>query len=370
MLDSASRVPVLTDGVVTLRGPREDDVLGSWEQCRDPLSQQWTTVPVPYTMTDAREWVTQVIPGFWERGAEWHFVMEHDGAFAGTITLRDEGDGRAELAYGSHPRVRGTGVVERAARLLLDWGFTEQGLQTVVWWCNRGNWASRKLAWRLGFDIEGTARQYLPHRGELRDAWLGTLLRTDERSPRHPWLDVPRIVGDRVVLRRHRDGDVPRVQEAASDERTQYWLGMLPSPYTLEHARLFVRDRSEGMARGTDLHWMIADPDSDAMLGTVSLMRMAQGTAEVGFWAHPDARGRGVMTEAVRLAARHAFIDTDDGGLGLERLTLYAAVDNTASRHVADATGFRPTGTQRQAITCRDGKHDMAGYDLLPADLL
>jgi RimJ/RimL family protein N-acetyltransferase len=366
-------VPTLTDGVVTLRAPREDDVLGSWEQCQDPLSQQWTTVPIPYSLADARDWITRVIPGFWASGTEWHFVIEHAGQFAGTITLRPEvsvaAGGRAELAYGSHPRVRGTGAVERAARLLLDWGFAERSLTTVVWWANRGNWASRKLAWRLGFAIEGTARQYLPHRDELRDAWLGTLLRDDERLPRHPWYDVPRITGSGIVLRRHRDGDVPRVLEACTDERTAYWLGGLPSPYTLETARRFVRDRSEGMARGTDLHWMIADPETDAMLGTVSLMHLDQGAAEVGYWAHPDARGRGVMTEAVRLAVRHAFIDTEDGGLGVERLTLYSAVDNAASVHVAEANGFRRTGLERQAISCRDGKHDMAGYDLLAGEL-
>lgn len=372
MPDQHATIPTLTDGAVVLRGPREDDVLGSWEQCQDPLSQQWTTVPVPYSLDDARQWITEVIPGFWESGAEWHFVVEHDGRFAGTMTLRREasaGDaGRAELAYGSHPRVRGSGAMERAARLLLEWGFAERGLHTVVWWCNRGNWPSRKLAWRLGFAVEGTVRQYLPHREEFRDAWVGTLLRDDPRQPRHPWLEVPRIVGDKVVLRPHRDGDVPRVHEAANDERTSYWLGQLPHPYTLEHARAFVRDRSEGMARGTDLHWMIADPQSDLLLGTVSLMHLQDGTAEVGYWAHPEARGRGVMTEAVRLAARHAFIDPEDGGLGLHRLTLYSAVDNTASRHVAEANGFRPTGVERQAVICRDGRHDVAGYDLLVSD--
>ena len=58
--------------------------------------------------------------------------------------------------------------MERALRLLLEWGFAEQGLQTVVWWANEGNWASRRLAWRLGFTFEGTLRRWLPQRGELR----------------------------------------------------------------------------------------------------------------------------------------------------------------------------------------------------------
>lgn len=367
MLDSRPPRPVLTDGVVTLRAPRPDDVEGSLEQGRDPLSQRWTSVPVPYSIEDAREFLAYLDQA-WADGTEWHFVVEHEGAFGGTVTLRSEGSRRAELAYGAHPRVRGAGVMERACRLLLDWGFAERDLATVVWYAHRGNWASRRLAWRLGFAVEGSARQWLPQRGELHDTWIGTLLATDERRPRNPWLDVPRVEGNGVVLRRHREDDAERVYEAANDERTAYWLGQLPSPYTREVARTFLRDRSEGMAAGTDLHWMIADPATDQALGTVSIMHLANGQGEIGYWSHPDARGRGVMTEAVRLAVRHAFVDAEDGGLGLHRLTLYSAVDNTASVHVAEANGFVRTGVERQAIVCRDGKHDSVAFELLRDD--
>jgi len=42
-----TRIPTLTDGTVTLRAHREDDAEGAFEQCQDPVSQQWTTVPLP-----------------------------------------------------------------------------------------------------------------------------------------------------------------------------------------------------------------------------------------------------------------------------------------------------------------------------------
>ena len=57
----------------------------------------------------------------------------------------------------SHPWARGRGVMERALRLLLEWGFAERDLQTVIWLARRGNWASRRLAWRLGFSFDGHA---------------------------------------------------------------------------------------------------------------------------------------------------------------------------------------------------------------------
>jgi RimJ/RimL family protein N-acetyltransferase len=129
-------VPTLTDGVVTLRAHGEDDVERCWEQCQDPLSQAWTTVPIPYSRDDARRFVREAMPGGWASDREWGFAVEFEGRYAGTVSLRNEDDARAEIAYGSHPDVRGLGVVERALRLLLDWGFAPEpdgrGLEAVI----------------------------------------------------------------------------------------------------------------------------------------------------------------------------------------------------------------------------------------------
>jgi len=364
-------VPTRTDGVVTLRGHRDDDVDSIVEQCRDPLSREWTTVPLDYTRDDARRFVREAMQGGWASDQEWGFAVEHDGRYGGTVSLRNAGDRRAEVAFGAHPRVRGTGVMERALRLLLEWGFAAdgRGLGTVVWYAYPGNWASRRLAWKVGFSHDGTLRGWVDHRGVLRDAWAGTLQSGEPLTPRTPWLDVPRIEGERVRLRRHRADDRDRVREGATDPVTAYWLGRIPDPYTLEEAERFLRDRSEGMAAGTDLHWMLADPASDALLGTVSLMHLHEGMAEIGYWTHPDARGRGVMTEAVRMACRHAVIDTQDGGLGLHRVYATVAVDNTASRRVLERAGFALTGTERRSVIVRDGMHDGAAYELLAEEV-
>ena len=368
-------VPTLTDGVVTLRAHTEDDVQPSWEQCQDPLSQAWTTVPVPYSMDDAKRFVREAMPGGWATDQEWAFAIEVDGRYGGTVSLRNERDRRAEIAYGSHPWIRGSGAVERALRLLLAWGFSAEteggrGLETVIWWANVGNWASRKVAWRLGFTCEGPLRHWLPQRGELIDAWVGVLTRDDERAPRGAWLEAPRITGNGVVLRAHRPEDLDRVVQACNDERSAYWLAALPVPYTEDHGRQFLHNRIEELASGRGVHWAVADEATDELLATVSINDLAAPTGpEIGYWTHPDARGRGVMTEAVRLAARHAFIDVEDGGLGQPKVRLVCAVDNTASRRVAEANGFRTVGTERLGTTCRDGRHDVVIYDLVPADL-
>ncbi len=364
--------------MVTLRAHTEDDVERIVEQCADPTSIAWTTVPVPYTRDDAKRFVRHVMPGGWESDQEWGFAVEHADRFAGTVSLRNHGDGRAEVAYGSHPEVRGKGVLSRALRLLLEWGFSPAedggaGLETVLWMANIGNLASRRLAWSVGFSFDGTLQGWLNHRGEMVDAWAGTLRRGAELSPSRPWLESPTIRGDAVVLRQLAERDLPRVVETLNDPETQFWLRRPRegAPHTLENEAGFVAKRLADAADGRAVHWAVADPDTDAYLGQLSLFDVEhRRQAEVAYWAHPDARGRGVITEATRLVVRHCFVPVEDGGLGMARLTVNAAVGNLASRRVIERAGFRRVGVQRSTIPLGDGTWaDSVDYDLLAAEL-
>ena len=364
-------VPTLTDGVVTLRAHGEDDVRGVLEQSTDPVSQAWTTVPVPYSLDDAKRFVREVMPGGWLTDQEWGFAVVHDGRYAATVSLRNEGARRAEIAYGSHPRIRGTGRMERALRLLLDWGFGDDGpgLDTVVWWANRGNWPSRRLAWRLGFATDVTLRSWLPQRGALLDAWGGTLLCTDERRPRHAWPDAPTIESPRLRLRlrRPRDDDAVRMAEACADARTAHWLGDIPQPYQRRHADVFLLASAERRALGDALHLVVADRTDDRLLGLVGLTGIDPKlrSAELGYWVHPDARGHGVATESTRLAVRHALLPDDEGGLGLVRVTARAAVGNDASLAVLRRSGMRHVGVLRLASATRVGLADAELHEIV-----
>jgi len=364
-------VPTLTDGVVTLRAHHDGDIDRAVEQSRDPLSIQWTTVPTPYTRDDAVRFLRQAMPGGWGSDEEWGFAVEFEGAYGGTVSLRNRGPGRAEIAYGSHPDVRGRGVMERALRLLLDWGFSAEGrdLETVIWYANEGNWASRRLAWKVGFSFDGTLRGWLDHRGEATNAWAGTLRRGEAMEPRNEWMEVPRIVGERVVLRRHEEKDRERLIEGANDPGTQEWIYRIPMPYTEKDGDDFFRLRDSAMATGTGVHWVMADPETDDFAGLASIVRIERPTGELGYWTHPGARGRGMTLEAARLMARHAFIDREDGGLGLTRLCLNAAVGNAGSNAIAERVGFTRIGTERGGPWRRvDGTvvaTDCNMYDLL-----
>lgn len=356
-----SEPPTLTDGSVVIRALTPDDARGLHEQATDPLSIAWTNVPDPHTPEMALEFVARAEQR-WADGSEWIFAVEStDGDYAGNIALRDEGLGRAEIAYGSHPAARGTGTMEAALRLLLEWGFTRAGVSTVTWRANVGNWASRKLAWRLGFTVDGVLRGTHEFRGSLVDAWVGTLRADEKREPRHPWLDSPVLSGDGVRLRPALETDLERVVEWCTDERTQLWLGTMPWPYTDADARAWMESGREKQATGSGTGWMIADAETDVALGSIGIFDLRAGVdCEVGYVTHPDARGRGVTTTATRVVLGYAF-----GALGLRRVQAHAALDNAASRHVLEAAGLRESGLARLGTTTRSGPTDAAVYDVM-----
>jgi RimJ/RimL family protein N-acetyltransferase len=376
-MDFPEDVPVLTDGVVTLRAHRLSDVEDAYEQCIDPLTQEFTTVPVPYTREDARTFILETRPAGWREETRFGFAVEavdDSGVarFAGSVGLDVREAGAAELGFGLHPWARGRGIASRACTLILDWGFGDRHLSVVHWRANVGNWASRRVAWALGFTFHGEIRKLLAKRGNLYDAWVGTLLRDDTREPKTPWLPVPEIRGDRLTLRAWQESDADRIVEATSDELSLRWLWMMPSPYTKEHALNFIRRNVAQSDTSNGFFWCIADRATDVCVGHVSLMIrdvLDPSMREVAYWAHPDARGRGIVTEAVRMAVRHGFIPVEDGGLGLRRLTLLASAGNVASQRVAERCGFTHSGTGRESEPMRNGTYDdLFYYDLLASE--
>jgi RimJ/RimL family protein N-acetyltransferase len=353
-------VPTLTDGAVTLRRHHDGDVDRLLEQCIDSETIRWTTVPIGYTRDDAKRFVREITPGGWETGAEWAFAVEADGRYAGTVVIRPSEEGIGEIAFAAHPDVRGTGVMRRACLLLIDHAFA-RGLRSLIWWAHVGNWGSRKLVASVGFQVEGTVRQALGQRGELRDAWVGTLLPEDPRDFRTPWLTVPTLSGEGLVLRAMTQADVPRIVEACSDERTQHWLGRLPHPYSAQSALTYLHAQRESRATDAGVSWAVTEPGDDRLVAAISFFDHTRGLeAEIGYWAHPEARGRGVTSRALRLVTAYCFDE-----LGLEKVNIAHAVDNEASRHVIESCGFREYGVERLGTQVLTGRVDLVRFDLL-----
>lgn len=339
-------VPTLVDRTVgvTLRAHADADVAGLIEQGNDPAMRRWTPVPHPaggYGQAEALDFLRTVRTG-WLSGERlsWAVEVERDGpTYAGGISLRPEGR-VGEVGFGLHPAFRGRSVASTAVRLVRDYAFDGLGLEVLRWRAAVGNWGSRRVAAAAGFVYDGTVRQLLEHRGELRDGWVATITSHDPRTPQ-PWLDQPVLTGRSAVLRPFDDDDVDRVVEACADPRTAHWLVSLPQPYGPTDAQDYIEGTRELAARSLGLTWCLADPADDRCLGSVSLEGLGgyARRAEIGYWAHPAARGRGVVTEAVRLVTAYA----EQAGL-VDSIVIRCAAGNHASRHVAEAAGYHRSG--------------------------
>ncbi len=297
---------------------------------------------------------------------------------------------QAEVGYWLRPGARGRGVVGEALPPVLAHAVrpsNEGGLGLIRLHAatNSDNYSSQSILRAAGFTQWGAGHQaWRRADGSLSDGVYFELLAaeliagTDRLTARAGALETVTVEGNppqeggapRIRLRQWRRTDAARILEACSHQRTRHWLaGSLPSPYTLEHAHSYVAGCLDDARAGKALCWCVADSGSDLCLGSVAVMNLgdALGTAgEIGYWTHPEARGRGVMSEAVRLAVRHAFISREDGGLGRKRLRLNAADGNSASLQIARANRFVEVGRDRQAEPLGDGTFaDLLRFDLL-----
>jgi RimJ/RimL family protein N-acetyltransferase len=145
--------------------------------------------------------------------------------------------------------------------------------------------------------------------------------------------------------------DADDVLRACSDPQVQRWT-QVPVPYERSHAEDYAgRYVPEQWATGGELVWAVCDATNGRPLASLGLHAAhPEGVREVGFWCLPEARGRGVVADALQAVARWAFTE-----LGLARLEWAAEVGNAASLRVAVKAGFVFEGRRRASLRQRDG---------------
>lgn len=158
---------------------------------------------------------------------------------------------------------------------------------------------------------------------------------------------------DLVVLRPRTEDDIPAITAACQDTEVARWT-QVPSPYTEDDAREFLRAAPDAQA--------IVDARTGEFLGTIG-WRWVDGNVQVGYWVKREARGRDVATRALRLLSRWAFEE-----LGARRVQLIAQPENLASQRVAEKAGFQREGLLRAYAELKGRRPDFYMYSLLPGD--
>ncbi|MDI3389433.1 GNAT family N-acetyltransferase [Streptomyces sp. B-S-A8] len=181
----------LTTERLILRPLGPDDTEDCFAACQDPGIQRWTTVPSPYEREHAENFTRNFAPEAWRTSREYTFAIRTraQGVLVAVMGIMVRGEGAAEVGFWSVKEQRGRGHVTEALRALSRWAFTRAAIDRLEWRAEVGNTASRAVAVRAGFTMEGTLRAAFLHRGTRRDCWVGSLLPSDlELRPLDPYL--------------------------------------------------------------------------------------------------------------------------------------------------------------------------------------
>jgi RimJ/RimL family protein N-acetyltransferase len=151
---------------------------------------------------------------------------------------------------------------------------------------------------------------------------------------RHP---DPPLTDGVITLRAKGRQDLDALVAICQDPAISRWT-RVPSPYTREDAEFWIAAAELDMQADRAINWLAVDAQ-DEVVASIAVQGIRAGAGEIGYWVAAPARGRGVATRAVRLAARWALEE-----LGLDRLEIRTHEDNLASQGVARAAGFTETG--------------------------
>ena len=149
-----------------------------------------------------------------------------------------------------------------------------------------------------------------------------------------------RLVGDRVVLRRHTLDDAPALVKAitASIDHLRPWMPWVQhEPQSVAQRRDMLAEWIGGWDATTNFPVAMVDPaDESRIVGGCGLHRRGgPNQIEIGYWVHVDFTGQGVASEASRLLTNAGLILD-----GVDEVLICHDAANIASGMVPRKLGF------------------------------
>ena len=149
---------------------------------QDPDVQRNTFVPSAAPDDFGTTWLENYERGRADGTREGFAIVDtEDGSFLGiAVVVRiDEEANEAELGYILAPEARGRGAATEALRQLTEWGFA-RGFERLELRGDADNVASRRVAERCGYTLEGILRSVYFKEGRRSDMFIYSRLPGDD----------------------------------------------------------------------------------------------------------------------------------------------------------------------------------------------
>lgn len=174
---------------------------------------------------------------------------------------------------------------------------------------------------------------------------------------------MPALALDQTtVLRSFRAADAPAFHAVIAENRAHLdrWLRWSSGIQSVEDAERFLAEFTRKEAAGDGFHLGLWCDGVLAGGAVCWYIHRHHRNAEVGYWLSRAFAGRGLATRAAVAVVDHLFAVER-----LHRVEMQCAVENSASRAVAERVGLKPEGTRRQSHWITDRFLDHVVYGIL-----
>ena len=143
------------------------------------------------------------------------------------------------------------------------------------------------------------------------------------------------------------------------------WLPWVQGTHKVEDIRDFIRMVNKSECQKKDLVMEIWHKDNFAGIIAFKEIDLANKKTEIGYWLSEKYSGRGIMTRSCTALIKYGF-----GELGLNKIQIKCAVDNTRSCNIPKQLKFSFEGIERDGEYLNNRFMDLKVYSLLKKEWL
>lgn len=171
----------------------------------------------------------------------------------------------------------------------------------------------------------------------------------------------PKLTTQRLVLRGPMEKDMQPMFDIHTDPDVMRYYGVKPYD-TLDKSKKHLDWLTKLHREEIGLRWIITLKDEDTYIGDVGFYdwEKKHSRAEIGYILGKQYWGKGIMTEAIKVALDYGFNE-----MNLNRIQALIDPRNDASKRVAEKHGFQYEGTFRDYEYEYGGFIDLNMYSVL-----